>query len=134
MNRWIGIGRLTKDPEIRYSQSDNLCIARYTLAIDRVGGKEKQTDFISCVAFGKSGEFADKYLHKGMKIAVEGRIQTGSYKDKEGNTRYTTDIVIDRHEFCESKGSSGENAEAPADDPNGWMNVPDGIAEDLPFK
>ena len=134
MNGWIGIGRLTKDPEIRYSQSDNLCVARYTLAIDRVGGKEKQTDFISCVAFGKSGEFADKYLHKGMKIAVEGRIQTGSYTDKEGKTRYTTDIVIDRHEFCESKGSSGENAEAPADDPNGWMNVPDGVVEDLPFK
>ena len=134
MNRWIGIGRLTKDPEIRYSQTDNLCIARYTIAIDRIGGKEKQTDFISCVAFGKSGEFADKYLHKGMKIAVEGRIQTGSYKDKEGNTRYTTDIVVERHEFCESKGSSGESAEAPADDPNGWMNVPDGVVEDLPFK
>lgn len=130
MNRWIGIGRLTKDPEIRYTE-DKLCIARYTLAIDRSSAKEKQTDFISCIAFGKSGEFADKYLHKGMKIAVEGRIQTGSYTDKDGNKRYTTDCVIDHHEFCESKGST-ENA--PATDENGFMNVPDGVVEDLPFK
>ena len=108
MNKVSLMGRLTKDPDVRYSQGENsICIARYNLAVDR-RGKEKEADFISCVAFGKSGEFAEKYLKKGMKIAVSGRIQTGSY-EKDGKKVYTTDVVVEEHYFCESK-SSGESS------------------------
>lgn len=127
MNHVQLIGRLTKDPDVRYNDK-GMCIARYTLAVDR-RGKDKGADFISCVAFGKSGEFADKYLHKGTKIAVTGHIQTGSYDGKNGKV-YTTDVVIDDHEFCESMKT--ESAKETID---GFMSIPDGIdiEEELPF-
>ena len=128
---------MTKDPEIRYSQGANTtCVARYTLAVDRKFKQEGQpnADFINCIAFGKLGEFAEKYLHKGVKIAVTGRIQTGSYKNKDGNTVYTTDVVVEEQEFCESKSqqSNSQPQPAPSND-NSWMNIPDGISEELPF-
>ena len=136
------MGRLTRDPEVRYTTTkDNqqMAIARYTLAVDRRGKKQEgqsTADFISCVAFGKQGEFAEKYLKQGIKIAVTGRIQTGSYDDKEtGKKVYTTDVVVEEHEFCESKGSSNaqpEPAESPSND--GFLNIPEGIENDLPFK
>jgi len=143
LNKWIGMGRLTKDPEARYSQGDNpLAIARYTLAVDRRIKKENEqnADFISCIAFGKAGEFAEKYFKKGTKIAVEGRIQTGSYTNKEGNKVYTTDVVVENQEFAESKGSSGDRdardqaaMQGYTDAGDGFMNIPDGIDEELPF-
>lgn len=134
MNKWIGTGRLVADPEVRYSQGGNAtCIARYRLAVDRRFKREGEADadFISCVAFGKAGEFAEKYFRKGMKVAVEGRIQTGSYTNKDGQKVYTTDIVIESQEFCESKSSN--EAKAPQTDANGFMNIPDGSDEELPF-
>ena len=131
MNKVIIIGRLTRDTETRYS--GELAISRYTLAVDRRFKKEgePEADFINCVAFGKSGEFAEKYFRKGMKVAVSGRIQTGSYLDNETGKRvYTTDIVVEEQEFCESK----KEQEKPSSSSNeGWMNVPDGIDSDLPF-
>lgn len=131
MNKVVLMGRLTKDPDVRYTESQ-LCVARYTLAVDR-RSKEKETDFISCVAFGKSGEFAEKFLKKGMKIAVEGRIQTGSYNNKEGNKVYTTNVVVDQHEFAESKNAKpAENKEAP-ENYDGFMEIPEGMEEELPF-
>lgn len=133
MNKVILTGRLTKDPEVRYSQGENAtCVARYTLASDRKYSKadDKQTDFINCVAFGKSGEFAEKYLKKGTKILVTGRIQTGSY-EKDGKKIYTTDVVIEEHEFCESKGSNDVQAEPAAGDGE-FMKVDENSA-DLPF-
>lgn len=131
MNKVILIGRLTKDVETRYTQGENaMAISRYTLAIDRKG-KDAGTDFINCVAFGKQGEFAEKYLRKGMKIAVEGRIQTGSY-EKEGKKVYTTDIVVEAHEFCESKGQADEKPR-PSTDADGFMDIPDGFESELPF-
>lgn len=137
MNKWIGMGRLTRDPEVRYSQGANpIAIARYTMAIDRRVKKEgeQEADFISCIAFGKSGEFAEKYFRKGMKVAVVGRIQTGSYTNKDGQKVYTTDVVIEEQEFAESKASSGGNAaSAPQVDENGFMNIPDGIDDESPF-
>lgn len=130
MNKVILIGRLTADPSVTYTQAaEPMAIARYNLAVDRGYKKdgEQTADFISCVAFGKNGEFAEKYLKKGTKIAVEGRIQTGSYTDKDGNKRYTTDVVIERHEFVEKKSeepaTSGEFMEVPAD-----------VEGELPFK
>lgn len=130
MNKVILVGRLTKDPEVRYSGETT--IARYSLAVDRKFKRayEPTADFINCVTFGKNGDFAEKYLHKGMKIAVTGRIQTGSYKDKDGKTVYTTDIVVEEHEFCESKGTQ---TPAPTTDADGFMSIPDGIDDDLPF-
>ena len=136
MNRVIMIGRLTKDPEIRYSQGENTtCIARYTLAVDRKFKQEGQpnADFINCIAFGKLGEFAEKYLHKGVKIAVTGRIQTGSYKNKDGNTVYTTDVVVEEQEFCESKSQSNSQPQPTPSNDNSWMNIPDGVEDSLPF-
>ena len=134
MNKWVGIGRLTKEPDIRYTQNQNneqMCIARYTLAINR-RGKDAGADFISCVAFGKSGEFAEKYLRQGMKVAVSGRIQTGSYTNKDGQKVYTTDVVVEDTEFCESKGAEQP---APAEEPDGgFVKIPEGIEGDLPFK
>ena len=118
MNKVLLSGRLVKDPEVRYSQGENAtCVARYTLASDRKYSKadDKQTDFINCVAFGKSGEFAEKYLKKGIKILVAGRIQTGNY-EKDGKKVYTTDVVVEEHEFCESKGSNDGQAEPAAGD------------------
>jgi len=137
MNKWLGIGRLCADPEVRYSQGENAtCIARYRLAVDRKFKREgePEADFISCVAFGKNGEFAEKYLHKGTKIAVEGRIQTGSYTNKDGQKVYTTDIVVEGHDFCESKGASAPQESAPHTDADGFMNIPDNIDEELPFQ
>lgn len=134
-NKWIGIGRLTRDPEVRYTQgAEPLCIAKYTLAIDRKIKRdgEPAADFIPCVALGRNAEFAEKYLRKGMKIYVEGRLQTGSYTNREGQKVYTTDIIIESQEFCESKGSSAQEQEAPQSN-NGFMNIPEGIDEELPF-
>ena len=136
MNKVIEIGRLTKDPEIRYSQGANTtCIARYTLAVDRKFKQEGQptADFINCIAFGKLGEFAEKYLHKGTKIAVTGRIQTGSYTNKDGQKVYTTDVVVEEQEFCESKSQSNSQPQPTQSNDNSWMNIPDGISEELPF-
>lgn len=134
MNKVLLSGRLVKDPEVRFSQGENAtCVARYTLASDRKYSKadDKQTDFINCVAFGKSGEFAEKYLKKGTKILVTGRIQTGSY-EKDGKKVYTTDVVVEEHEFCESKNSGGgESAPAAAGDGE-FMKI-DENSTDLPF-
>lgn len=129
MNKIILIGRLTKDPDVRYTQGQEpMAVARYTLAVDRRYKKdgEQQADFINCVAFGKLGEFADKYLHKGIKIAVEGRIQTGSYTNKDGNKVYTTDVVVESSEFCESKKDNQQTT-----DNDGFVTVPDDC--ELPF-
>ena len=147
MNRVILIGRLTRDPDVRYTtgeEGNHLCIARYTMAVDRVKKVEGQqsADFISCVAIGRAGEFAEKYLRKGTKIAVTGRIQTGSYKNKDGQTIYTTDVNISEHEFVESKRESeadrnardmaAVNGAGYSTDADGFMNIPEGI-EELPF-
>ena len=139
MNKWNGTGRFTKDPVIKYSQNENhTCIARFTLAVDRKFKRDNEptADFINCVAMGKIGEFVEKYFHKGMKADVSGRIQTGSYTNKEGQTVYTTDIVIEDIEFGESKkvsqyNTSDEKPVENADD--GFMNVPDDIESELPF-
>ena len=176
MNKVILMGRLTRDPEIRYTQGDNsICIARYTLAVDRrfnrnAGNDGNNADFIPCVAFGRSGEFAEKYLKKGTKMAITGRIQTGSYTNKDGVKVYTTEVVVEDQEFAESKnassggsgnyggnnyggGNSGSYSggnggssynggganQAPrqsadtSDSLDGFMNIPDGIDEELPF-
>ena len=138
MNKVILMGRLTRDPEVRYTQGDNaMAIARYSLAVDRrfKRDSEPDADFINCVAFGKAGEFAEKYLKKGTKIAVVGRIQTGSYTNKDGQKVYTTDVVVEEQEFAESKnsGSSDNNQSAPANKNTDFMNIPDGIDEELPF-
>ena len=136
MNKVILIGRVVRDADIRYSQGENTtCIARYTLAVDRKFKQEGQptADFINCIAFGKLGEFAEKYLRKGVKIAVTGRIQTGSYKNKDGNTVYTTDVVVEEQEFCESKSQSNSQEQPTPSNDNSWMNIPDGIEDSLPF-
>ena len=135
MNKTILIGRLTNDPEVRYSQGENsTCVARYRLAVDRRIKKdgEQSADFIPCIAFGRAGEFAEKYFRKGMKIAVTGRIQTGSYTNKDGQKVYTTDVVVEEQEFCESKSSSTAPATAPQANTDGFMSIPDGLDE-LPF-
>ena len=134
MNKVILMGRLTRDPEMRYSKSDNpIAIARYTLAVERRRTTEGQqaADFIPCVALGKNGEFAEKYLTKGMKVAVEGRIQTGSYTNKEGQKVYTTEVMIEAQEFASSGRTNWQQATEV--DENGFMDIPDGIEEELPF-
>ena len=132
MNKVQLIGRLTKDVEVRYSQGDSqMAIARFTVAVDR-RGKKDEADFISCVAFGKTGEFIEKYFSKGNRIGICGHIQTGSYTDKDNKKVYTTDVIADEAEFVESKGSA-ETVAKPQTDENGFMNIPDGIDEDLPF-
>lgn len=151
MNKVILMGRLTRDPEIRYSQGEQAtAVARYTIAVDRRfrRNNDGQTaDFIGCVAFGRQAEFAEKYLHKGTKIALTGRIQTGSYTNRDGQKVYTTDVIVEEQEFAESKSASEQNAggfqpaeQAPAQPPmqsepvgDGFMNIPDGIDEELPF-
>ena len=139
MNKVILMGRLTRDPEVRYSTSGDsqLAIARYTLAVDRRFKKdgEATADFIRCVAFGKNGEFAEKYLHQGTKVVIEGRIQTGSYQDKDGKTVYTTEVVVENHEFAESKRVSEENGvNPPPVDSDGFMTIPDNVDDSgLPF-
>ena len=129
MNKVVLIGRLVADPEIRITQSGK-CVASYRLAVDRAFKSEGQpdADFISCVAWGKNGEFCQKYLHKGMKIAVEGRIQTGSYTKEDGTKVYTTDVIVEHHEFCESK-PNGQTAPATS---SGFTEMLDD-GEELPF-
>lgn len=136
MNKVMLIGRLAADPEIRFTQS-NKCVASYRLAVDRAFKAEGQpdADFIGCVAWGKNGEFCQKYLHKGMKIAVEGRIQTRNYDDKDGKKVYVTEIIVEHHEFCESKSSgqavSSTAPAAPATS-GGFYDMPDN-EDELPF-
>ena len=153
MNNVNLMGRLTRDPDVRYSQGGDsqLAIARYTLAVDRRkagrgDGNEQTADFIPCVAFGKNGEFAEKYLKQGTKIALRGRIQTGSYTNKDGIKVYTTEVVVEEQEFAESKGSGSGNAggnaaansstaeTAPEAPDDGYLHIPADIANDLPFK
>ena len=128
---------MVKDPDIRYSQGANTtCVARYTLAVDRKFKQEGQpnADFINCIAFGKLGEFAEKYLHKGIKIAVTGRIQTGSYKNKDGQKVYTTDVVVEEQEFCESKSQSNSQPQTAQSNNDDFMSIPDGLDDTgLPF-
>ena len=144
MNKVILIGRVVRDADIRYSQGANTtCVARYTLAVDRKFKQDGQpnADFINCIAFGKLGEFAEKYLRQGIKIAVTGRIQTGSYTNKDGNKVYTTDVVVEECEFAESKNTNGSspsqpasNMSAPAMASDGFMNLPLGVEDEgLPF-
>ena len=147
MNKVILMGRLTRDPEVRYSQGENAtAVARYSLAVDRRFRRENEptADFINCVAFGRAAEFAEKYLRQGTKIAITGRIQTGSYTNRDGVKVYTTDIVVEEQEFAESKAAGGASTPAnnyqasPAPSPSadigdGFMNIPDGIDEELPF-
>ena len=147
MNKVILMGRLTRDPEIRYAQNENsTCIANYTLAVDRRfkrQGDEQTADFIRCVAMGKGGEFAEKYLHQGTKIVVEGRIQTGSYTNKDGQKVYTTDVFVESQEFAESKAASQQNVNSQPTGPSrpepsqanddGFLNIPDAIEEEMPF-
>ena len=150
MNKVILMGRLTRDPEVRYSAGENaLAIARYTLAVDRRFRRdgEATADFISCVSFGRTAEFAEKYFRQGMRVLVSGRIQTGSYTNKEGQRVYTTDIIVDDQEFADSKNSAGGNGDnggygyQPTSRPaptsaigDGFMNIPDGVEDEgLPF-
>lgn len=141
MNNVILSGRLTRDPEVRHSQNGNedRVVARYTLAVDRIYSKENQADFINCVEFGKLAEFAEKYFYKGIKLIVRGRIQTGSYTNRDGVKVYTTDIIVESHEFAESKRTSEQNSNAPISNDvpavgsDGFMNIPDGLDEELPF-
>ena len=148
MNKVILMGRLTRNPDIRYSQGEkSTCIARYTLAVNRRYHRdgEAEADFINCVAFGKNGEFAEKYLKQGTKIVISGRIQTGSYTNRDGAKVYTTDVVVEEHDFAESKATSSQAvnygsppaAPAPAASsqgmPDGFMTIPEGVEEELPF-
>ena len=135
------MGRLTRDPDIRYTQSNSAqeqtCIARYSLAVNRRFNRdgEQKADFISCVAFGRQAEFAEKYLRKGTKIALAGRIQTGSYTNRDGQKVYTTDVVVEEQEFAESKtaGQIAQQNPAPMTREDGFMEIPDGLEEELPF-
>jgi single-strand DNA-binding protein len=126
MNSVILMGRLTADPEIR--NTDSTTVGSYTLAVDRIG-KDKGADFIRCKAFGKSADFAEKYLKKGLKIAVEGRISTGSYTNKEGQKVYTTDVIVNAHHFCEKAGATVESSNSTDD----FMNVAGSIDDEVPF-
>ena len=144
MNKVILMGRLTRDPEVRYSQGDSAtAVARFTLAVDRRFRRDDaSTDFIGCVAFGRNAEFIEKYFRQGTKALITGRIQTGSYTNRDGQKVYTTDVVVEDQEFAESKNASGANDAgfAPMSRPqpsaaigDGFMNIPDGIDEELPF-
>ena len=144
MNKVFLMGRLTRDPEVRYSQGENAtAVARFTLAVDRRFRRDDaSTDFIGCVAFGRNAEFIEKYFRQGTKALITGRIQTGSYTNRDGQKVYTTDVVVEDQEFAESKNASGANdlGFAPASRPqpsaamgDGFMNIPDGIDEELPF-
>lgn len=141
MNKTILMGRLTRDPEVRYSSGNTAAtVAKYTLAVDRKFRREGEpdADFIPCVVFGKGAEFAEKYFHKGIKIALTGRITTGKYTNKEGQTVYTTEVVVEEQEFAESKSANERNDSAysspiPAGTGDGFMNIPDGIDNELPF-
>ena len=139
MNKWSGMGRLTRDPEVRYSQSGS-AVANFSVAIDRRYKRDGETtsDFFNCTAFGKTGEFVEKYLRKGIKVVIEGELQNNNYEDKNGTKHYSVQIIVNQIEFAESKSSQANSndtaepeANAPADD--GFMNIPDGIDEELPF-
>lgn len=140
MNHVVLIGRLVRDPEIRYSQGEKpMAVAKYTLAVDRRYKRENEptADFIRCISFGRNAEFAEKYMTQGRKFAVEGSIQTGSYQNKDGQTVYTTDVIVNGQDFCDSKpassGNSGNYAGA-ATDSEGFMKIPDGVEDEgLPF-
>ena len=134
------MGRLTRDPEVRYSQGERtMAIARYTLAVDRRGRRnqessEQTADFIPCVIFGKAAEFAEKYFRQAMRISISGRIQTGSYTNKDGHKIYTTEVIVEEQEFAESKRESQQGQQAPPEyDGDGFMNIPEGVDEELPF-
>ena len=143
MNKVILVGRLTRDPEVRYSQGDNAtAVARYTVAVDRRFKRDGDptADFINCVVFGKSAEFAEKYFRQGLRVAISGRITTGSYTNKDGIKVYTTEVTVEEQEFAESKSESEANkannhqtTSANTSSGDGFMNVPDGIPEELPF-
>lgn len=139
MNKVILMGRLTRDPEVRYTQGNEpMAIARYTLAVDRRGrkdGGEATADFIQRVAFRNNAEFAEKYLRQGTKIAITGRIQTGSYNDREGRKVYTTEVVVEEAEFAESKNKNGNQQEPPTGPASGdgFMNIPEDADDQLPF-
>lgn len=139
MNNVILMGRLVRDPDVRYTQGqEQMAIARFTLAVDRRRKREgeQSADFISCVAFGKIGEFINKYVKKGTKVVIDGHWQTGSYKNKDGNTVYTNDCVCDSVEFAESKRANGdEQPKLPPEMPEteDFMSIPDNIQEELPF-
>ena len=139
MNKVILMGRLTRDPEVRYSQGESAtAVSRFTLAVDRRFRREEASaDFIGCVAFGKNAEFIEKYFRQGTKALITGRIQTGSYTNRDGNKVYTTDVVVEDQEFAESKKNASEGGmpgavPAPTST-DGFMNIPDGIDEELPF-
>lgn len=137
LNKVFLLGRVTRDPEIRYATGENaIAIANYSLAVDR-RGKDAGTDFPNIVAFGKAAEFVEKYVHKGTKLVVEGRLQTDSYTDKDGHKVYTTKVIAESQEFAESKkteSEGGSSAEPAQTDSDGFMNVPEGIGEEeLPF-
>lgn len=135
MNKVILMGRLTRDPDVKYSQGESaMAIARYTLAVDRRFSRnndENTADFIGCVAFGRSAEFTEKYFRKGMRIVVTGRMQTGSYTNKDGVKVYTTDVIVEEQEFAESKKAVNNGDDINSTD--GFMNIPDGIDEEMPF-
>ena len=146
MNKVVLMGRLTRDPDVRYSQGETpLAIARYTLAVDRRFKRngEQDADFINCVAFGRTAEFAEKYLKQGTKMVVSGRIQTGSYTNRDGVKVYTTEVVIEEQDFAESKAAAAQNSSMGVPQPSvpqpsavasdGFMNIPDGLEEELPF-
>lgn len=149
MNKVILMGRLTRDPEVRYGTGENsTAVARYTIVVDRRFKRdgEQSADFISCVTFGRNAEFAEKYLRQGTKIVLTGRIQTGSYTNRDGQKVYTTDIVVEEQEFAERKAAAGDNSGGYQEnvrqssgrrnsgaDPDGFMNIPDGIDDELPF-
>ena len=143
MNKVILVGRLTRDPEVRYPQNDSqAAVARYTLAVDRKFKRDNEptADFIPCVVFGRSGEFAEKYFHQGMRVSVSGRIQTGNYTNKDGVKVYTTEVIVEEQEFAESRAESEANRSASKQpkpeetvDENGFMNIPEGLEEELPF-
>lgn len=136
MNKIILMGRLTRDPDIRYSAgAEPMCIARYTLAVDRGMKKDNEpnADFISCVAFGSKGEFAEKYARKGTKLLISGHLQTGSYTNNQGVKVYTTDVIVDSQEFTEKRSDGESQNEVPSASGNGFMNISDEIQEELPF-
>ena len=135
MNKVILMGRLVENPEVRQDASGAISMARYTLAVDRMRTKKDEdpgADFINCVVFGKSAEFAKNYLRKGTKLVIDGRIQTGSYTNREGQKVYTTEVMVESQEISESKREGGSSPQ-PEYDENGFMNIPDGIDEELPF-
>ena len=135
MNKVILMGRLTRDPEVRYAQNSNTAVCRYSLAVDRRFKRdgEPDADFFNCTVFGKGAEFAEKYFRQGTKISIVGRIQTGSYTNRDGQKVYTTDVVIEEQEFAESKKAAGQEQAGYTDAGDGFMNIPDGVDDELPF-